>query len=164
MHAPCLHHCRHLRTLLPPILSPLLGPALPSRYVPELASVPDKYLAEPWRMPAAVQAECGCVIGRDYPGPIVPPDAGRQNCRQLYAIKASLKAKEEAQQVYQKHGSRKKPGRPGGRAAGSGIAGGAGRGRASRAQAGRAAPICIEGAEQPAAGSGRGRKRKEAES
>ncbi|KAL4437493.1 hypothetical protein ABPG77_003474 [Micractinium sp. CCAP 211/92] len=134
------------------------------KYVPELASVPDKYLAEPWRMPATVQAECGCVIGRDYPGPIVPPDAGRQNCRQLYAIKASLKAKEEAQQVYQKHGSRKKPGRPGGRAAGSGIAGGAGRGRAARAQAGRAEPIGNQGAEQPAAGSGRGRKRKEAES
>lgn len=130
--------------------------------MPELANVPSKYLAEPWRMPAAVQAQCGCVIGRDYPGPVVQPDAGRQNCRQLYAIKASLKAKQEAQQVYQKHGSRKKPGRP---ASGAGGAAGRGaRGRAAGAPASGAATDTVEGAGQPAFGSGQGRKRKAAES
>ena len=41
------------------------------RYVSELREVPDAFLAEPWRMPADVQAECGCVIGRDYPAPVV---------------------------------------------------------------------------------------------
>ena len=41
------------------------------RFVPELASVPDRYLAEPWTMPTDMQAECGCVIGADYPAPIV---------------------------------------------------------------------------------------------
>jgi deoxyribodipyrimidine photo-lyase len=41
------------------------------RHVPELARVPDEHLAEPWRMSEALQAECGCVIGRDYPPPIV---------------------------------------------------------------------------------------------
>ncbi len=99
---------------------------LPScRYVPELAQVPKKYLAEPWRMPAAAQQAAGCVIGRDYPAPVVQPDAGRQNCRQLYAIKASLKAKEQAAKVYTKHGSRKKPNPPGKRkaAAAAGAAG-----------------------------------------
>jgi deoxyribodipyrimidine photo-lyase len=41
------------------------------RYVPELGGVPDRYLAEPWTMPAEVQAHCGCRIGSDYPAPIV---------------------------------------------------------------------------------------------
>ena len=41
------------------------------RHVEELRAVPDEYLAEPWTMPDEVQQECGCVIGRDYPEPIV---------------------------------------------------------------------------------------------
>jgi deoxyribodipyrimidine photo-lyase len=47
------------------------------RYVPELARVPDEYLAEPWRMPLEVQDQAGCRIGRDYPGPIVDHKAAR---------------------------------------------------------------------------------------
>jgi deoxyribodipyrimidine photo-lyase len=47
------------------------------RYVPELAQVPERYLAEPWRMPAELQREVGCVIGRDYPEPIVDHSAAR---------------------------------------------------------------------------------------
>jgi deoxyribodipyrimidine photo-lyase len=41
------------------------------RYVPELHDVPDRYLAEPWTMPLEIQRDCGCVIGRHYPEPIV---------------------------------------------------------------------------------------------
>ena len=41
------------------------------RYVPEIANVPDKYIHAPWTMPAAVQSECGVLIGRDYPPPVV---------------------------------------------------------------------------------------------
>jgi len=40
-------------------------------YVPELRKVPARYIAEPWLMPADVQESAGCVIGRDYPAPIV---------------------------------------------------------------------------------------------
>ncbi len=47
-------------------------------FVPELEPVPDRYLAEPWTMPDDVQAECGCVIGRDYPEPIVDHRAARR--------------------------------------------------------------------------------------
>ncbi|HRH80516.1 MAG TPA: deoxyribodipyrimidine photo-lyase [Thiobacillaceae bacterium] len=45
------------------------------RWLPELAAVPDRHLHAPWRMPAAAQAACGVIIGRDYPPPIV--DHGR---------------------------------------------------------------------------------------
>lgn len=41
------------------------------RWVPELASVPDELLAEPWRMSDDQQRDAGCVIGTDYPAPIV---------------------------------------------------------------------------------------------
>jgi deoxyribodipyrimidine photo-lyase len=41
------------------------------QYVPELRKVPDQYLSEPWRMPREVQRAAGCLIGRDYPEPIV---------------------------------------------------------------------------------------------
>ncbi len=48
------------------------------RYVPELANVPDKYIHAPWTMPAAVQTECGVLIGLDYPAPIVDHAEARQ--------------------------------------------------------------------------------------
>jgi deoxyribodipyrimidine photo-lyase len=48
------------------------------RWVPELAGVPTKYIHEPWTMPATVQEEAGCRIGRDYPAPIVDHAAARE--------------------------------------------------------------------------------------
>ena len=41
------------------------------RYLPELAQVAEKFIHAPWSMPAAEQQRTGCVIGRDYPLPIV---------------------------------------------------------------------------------------------
>ncbi|MGZ4251053.1 MAG: FAD-binding domain-containing protein [Solirubrobacteraceae bacterium] len=33
--------------------------------------MPETYLAEPWTMPDEIQREVECVIGTDYPTPIV---------------------------------------------------------------------------------------------
>ena len=41
------------------------------RYVPELAKVPDRHLAEPWLMSEEAQREAGCLIGTHYPPPVV---------------------------------------------------------------------------------------------
>jgi deoxyribodipyrimidine photo-lyase len=41
------------------------------RHVPELAKVPTRWIHEPWEMPADVAADCGVMIGRDYPEPVV---------------------------------------------------------------------------------------------
>lgn len=55
------------------------------RWLPELAGVPDKYIHQPWKMPAAVQAESGCRIGRQYPAPIVDHDQARRRTLDAYA-------------------------------------------------------------------------------
>jgi deoxyribodipyrimidine photo-lyase len=41
------------------------------RMLPELACVPDRFVHAPWTMSVAEQQRTGCVIGRDYPAPIV---------------------------------------------------------------------------------------------
>ena len=56
------------------------------RYVPELKNVPDKYLSEPWSMPEDVQEESGCIIGRDYPAPIVNHAEARKAALENYRV------------------------------------------------------------------------------
>jgi deoxyribodipyrimidine photo-lyase len=54
------------------------------RHVPELRSLPQEFLAEPWLAPDDVQRECGCVIGRDYPGPVVDHAVARRAALERY--------------------------------------------------------------------------------
>jgi deoxyribodipyrimidine photo-lyase len=56
------------------------------RYVPELRDVPDEHLAEPWRMPEEVQRESGCLIGTDYPAPIVDHREAREHALERYRV------------------------------------------------------------------------------
>ena len=55
------------------------------RYVPELARVDARHIHAPWRMDAAAQARAGCVIGRDYPAPVVDHDTARKRTLERYA-------------------------------------------------------------------------------
>jgi deoxyribodipyrimidine photo-lyase len=54
------------------------------RYVPELAHVPDPYIHEPWKMPVDVQRQAGCLIGVDYPQPIVDHSAARKRALERF--------------------------------------------------------------------------------
>jgi deoxyribodipyrimidine photo-lyase len=56
------------------------------RWVPELAGVPDAYVHEPWTMPPDVQAAAGCVVGREYPAPIVDHARARERALAAYAV------------------------------------------------------------------------------
>lgn len=58
------------------------------RHLPELRGVPDAYLAEPWKMPLEVQRQAGCLIGRDYPQPIVDHLQSRREALARYAAAA----------------------------------------------------------------------------
>ena len=40
-------------------------------WLPQLSKFPTKYIYEPWLAPIADQKKAGCIIGVDYPKPIV---------------------------------------------------------------------------------------------
>jgi len=80
------------------------------KYVPELAEVPDEFLAEPHLMPGLTQHMAGCVIGEHYPAPIVDHRTAYNAAKlAVFAARAKPAAKAEASRVYNKHGSRKRP-------------------------------------------------------
>jgi deoxyribodipyrimidine photo-lyase len=54
------------------------------RWCPELRDVPLEKLAEPWTMSDAEQEAAGCVIGRDYPDPIVDHKRERERALERY--------------------------------------------------------------------------------
>jgi deoxyribodipyrimidine photo-lyase len=55
------------------------------RFVPELVHVPSRWIHAPHTMPAAEQEKARCVIGRDYPAPIVDHAAAAAAFKEAYA-------------------------------------------------------------------------------
>lgn len=65
-------------------------------------------------MPAELQSRSGCVIGRDYPAPIVEHAAAVKAARErIAAVRRRTATRAEAQAVFVRHGSRKKSARRG---------------------------------------------------
>jgi deoxyribodipyrimidine photo-lyase len=59
------------------------------RHLPELAQVSDRFIHAPWTMGLQEQRACGCVIGREYPAPIVDHAVQRERALSLYkAVKS----------------------------------------------------------------------------
>lgn len=86
------------------------------RWVPELAGLPAEHLAAPEAMPPLLQRSLGCVIGRDYPAPIVDHKRAYREARdRVWRVRKTEFAKKEAERVYREHGSRKKQPRRQGR-------------------------------------------------
>ena len=57
------------------------------KYVPELEHFPEEFIYEPWLAPLSVQEAANCVIGRDYPSPIVQYEkAAVENMEQIRKI------------------------------------------------------------------------------
>ncbi len=81
------------------------------RWVPELAAVPDVFVHEPWRMPTVSQQAARCAVGRDYPAPVVDHKEAVRHARAKFSeIKRRAEHRAEAQAVFVRHGSRKRPG------------------------------------------------------
>lgn len=60
-------------------------------YVPELKNFPSSYIHQPWLAPKSVQEKAKCVIGEDYPEPIVEIcEQGELCCRRIKAILTAL--------------------------------------------------------------------------
>ena len=69
------------------------------RWLPELATVPDMHLHNPWRWSGA-----GRVLGRRYPEPIIEPSRALSDARaKLALVRAAPKARSEAIEVIERH-------------------------------------------------------------
>ena len=80
------------------------------RWVPELSAVSSGWIHQPWTMDRALQQTAGCVIGQDYPAPIIDhATAVRQARRFLAEARSGEDFRDEARRVYQKLGSRRRP-------------------------------------------------------
>ncbi|MBQ0957637.1 deoxyribodipyrimidine photo-lyase [Ideonella sp. 4Y11] len=78
------------------------------RHVPELAAVPTAFLAQPERLPSALQQRLGVCIGRDYPAPIVEHASAYRAARErIGALRQTAQARAEAERVLARHGSRR---------------------------------------------------------
>ena len=78
-------------------------------WIPELEAVPTDYIAEPQKMPVSLQKKIGCMIGKDYPAPIVEhATAYAEAKKRVYAWKAKKEVREASKEVFKKHGSRKR--------------------------------------------------------
>ena len=62
------------------------------RWVHELTHVPDDFIHAPWRMSDEAQRKSNCVIGTDYPAPIVDHSHGRERALERY---------QEAREIHQ---------------------------------------------------------------
>ncbi len=81
------------------------------RWCPELARVPLEHLHQPWRMDRATQSAAGCVIGRDWPAPIVDPAAAARTARdRIHAPRRGTAFRAGAAAVIARHASRRRAG------------------------------------------------------
>jgi deoxyribodipyrimidine photo-lyase len=79
------------------------------RWVPELRDVPLSWLSKPEQMPEEIQSRCGCVIGRDYPSPVVDHATAVKEARErIAAVRRKTETRTEAKKVFVRHGSRKR--------------------------------------------------------
>lgn len=83
------------------------------RWCPELRLVPDSWLHQPWMMPLSLQRQYACVLGTDYPMPVVDMQQAMRLAKQrLTDWKKQQDAdwwREQKHQVIQRHASRKRP-------------------------------------------------------
>ena len=80
------------------------------RWVPELAALSDADLIRPEQTPLMMQQMTGCLVGRDYPAPIVHHETAYAFARDhMHAIKLAAQHSGSAQRVYDRHGSRRTP-------------------------------------------------------
>lgn len=59
-------------------------------WVPELSEVSDKFIHSPWKMPADIQVKTGCVIGKNYPAPMIDHAVARERVLAAYRESAYM--------------------------------------------------------------------------
>jgi len=60
------------------------------RFCPELKDMPLQYLFDPWKAPLKVQEEANCIVGKDYPSPMVNHVEASKDCIQKMEMVKSV--------------------------------------------------------------------------
>ncbi|XP_062223743.1 (6-4)DNA photolyase isoform X1 [Phragmites australis] len=50
-------------------------------FIPMLKDMPKEYIYEPWTAPLSIQNKAKCIIGKDYPKPVVHHETASKECR-----------------------------------------------------------------------------------
>jgi len=77
------------------------------RFVPELATVPSSFIHMPWLMPTDMQRQIGCVIGVDYPAPLIEHESAQRAAKDRITALRRLPEMQAADAVRERHGSRR---------------------------------------------------------
>ncbi|XP_052183111.1 (6-4)DNA photolyase isoform X2 [Diospyros lotus] len=62
-------------------------------FLPILKDMPKEYIYEPWTAPLSIQTKANCIIGRDYPKPVVSHDTASKDCKRKLAEAYELNKK-----------------------------------------------------------------------
>ncbi|XP_010545789.1 PREDICTED: (6-4)DNA photolyase isoform X2 [Tarenaya hassleriana] len=66
-------------------------------FLPVLKDMPKQYIYEPWTAPLSVQTKANCIIGKDYPKPVVCHDSAGKECRRKMSEAYALNQKKNGQ-------------------------------------------------------------------
>ena len=78
------------------------------KWVPELCLVPEKHIHEPWGMTEMEQQLYSCVLGKDYPMPVVGPENPAKEAREsIWAHRKHETVKQENWRILSTHTRRK---------------------------------------------------------
>lgn len=74
------------------------------QWIPELREVPAPQIYRPWEMPALEQQFYHCVIGKDYPAPVLPyAQATRQHRDRYWAYRQRPEVRAYLPRIWQRH-------------------------------------------------------------
>ncbi|XP_076135908.1 cryptochrome circadian regulator 5 [Alosa pseudoharengus] len=77
------------------------------KYLPLLKKFPEQYIYEPWKAPRSVQEQAGCIVGKDYPRPIVEHEViSKKNIQRMkaaYAKRSPQTVESPAKEKGKKH-------------------------------------------------------------